>query len=309
MSRLWFRLSSTLNSHQQEPMAAHWARRTIRSLVYAGIAGSSVMGVLYLSDSRAEFYKSIGMPLIHALLDPEESHRLAIELAKWKCVPRDRTVDPDSLKTTFLGLSLSNPIGLAAGFDKNAEAVDGLLGFGFGSVEIGSVTPRPQPGNPKPRMFRLSEDKAVINRYGFNSDGHEKAQSNLLARIHKFLHSNFWELGDTHKQYYPEPDAKGISSVKLPGNLPRSLLHNRILGVNLGKNKTSAAESNQDYIDGVKTLGPFADYLVVNVSSPNTPGLRSLQRREPMERLMKEVSIQCSDSFSGQGSTRHLFIS
>ncbi|KAJ3072495.1 Dihydroorotate dehydrogenase (quinone), mitochondrial [Podochytrium sp. JEL0797] len=136
------------------------------------------------------------------------------------------------LETSFLGLPLSNPVGLAAGFNKHANGITDLFTSGFGLVEIGSVTPLPQPGNPLPRIFRLEEDSAIVNR---------------------------------------------------------ALMQGRALGVNLGKNKVSKAEDHSDYVKGVVKLGPYADYLVINVSSPNTPGLRGLQRREPMLKLLNEV--------------------
>lgn len=129
-------------------------------------------------------------------------------------------------------------------------------------------------------MFRLPEDKAVINRYGFNSDGHRTVEDRLKARIRKYIHHNRHLLG------LSLAEQQGF-----PAHLPRSLKDKKLLGVNLGKNKASPAESNEDYVVGIKELGPFADYLVVNISSPNTPGLRALQRREPIERLMQEVRL------------------
>ncbi|XP_059080144.1 dihydroorotate dehydrogenase (quinone), mitochondrial-like isoform X2 [Tigriopus californicus] len=145
------------------------------------------------------------------------------------------------------GLKFSNPVGIAAGFDKDARAACGLWDIGFGFVEVGSVTPRPQPGNDQPRLFRLSEDQGVINRFGFNSEGHDV----VLARV------------------------KAIKAAN-----PKA-----ILGVNLGKNRTSP-DAAQDYAQGVKVFGPLADYLVINVSSPNTPGLRSLQGREELKKII-----------------------
>ena len=162
---------------------------------------------------------------------------------------------------------------MAAGFDKDAEAFNGLANIGFGFVEVGSVTPKPQPGNPKPRVFRLKEDQAVINRYGFNSQGHAVVKENLKNNC------------ENNQQF--------------------------ILGINLGKNKTSE-DAALDYVKGVKELGTFADYLVINVSryvpkkklikivfvktifffsffSPNTPGLRNLQAKEALETLICQV--------------------
>lgn len=154
-----------------------------------------------------------------------------------------------------LGLRFRNPLGLAAGFDKHGEAVDGLYRMGFGFVEVGTVTPEPQEGNPKPRVFRLVEDEAVINRYGFNSHGHAAVERRLRAR--------------------QEAQLK-LTTVGMP------------LGVNLGKNKSST-DAAADYVAGVQTLGPLADYLVVNVSSPNTPGLRDLQGKAELRDLLTKV--------------------
>ncbi|NXK56273.1 PYRD dehydrogenase, partial [Chauna torquata] len=154
-----------------------------------------------------------------------------------------------------LGQRFRNPLGLAAGFDKHGEAVDGLYKMGFGFVEVGTVTPKPQEGNPKPRVFRLVEDEAVINRYGFNSHGHAAVEHRLRARQE--------------------------AQLKLTGaGMP--------LGVNLGKNKSST-DAAADYVAGVRALGPLADYLVVNVSSPNTPGLRDLQGKAELRDLLTKV--------------------
>jgi len=149
-----------------------------------------------------------------------------------------------------LGLHFPNAVGLAAGFDKDAEVIRQAFGLGFGFVEVGSITPRPQPGNPRPRVFRLAEDGAVINRYGFNSKGLDYAERQLAR---------------TRRDPLPGP-----------------------LGVNLGKNKTSA-DAGADYVEGARRLGPYADYLVVNVSSPNTPGLRALQDAEALRALLEPV--------------------
>ncbi|KAI8918208.1 Dihydroorotate dehydrogenase [Powellomyces hirtus] len=224
------------------------------------------------------------MPLMRAFLDAEEAHKFAIWCGKNGLVPEEHVQDDAVLQTEVWGKKVTNPVGLAAGFDKNAEAIDSLLGFGFGLVEIGSVTPQPQPGNPKPRMFRLTEDKAVINRYGFNSDGHATVEQRLKSRIRKWLYRN-------RNMLNPAAGAADLlpHPTQLPADVPNALKDGRLLGVNLGKNKTSAADSNDDYVNGVTRLGPYADYLVVNISSPNTPGLRALQRREPIQKLLEEV--------------------
>ncbi|KAJ3227497.1 Dihydroorotate dehydrogenase (quinone), mitochondrial [Chytriomyces hyalinus] len=261
------RNSSSSSSNQ--PRSGSSTAKNV-GLVAVGLTAALYAGFV-LSDTRALFHRVVSLPLLHTL-DPERAHVLSIALARMGLCPREG-FDPDlkdhRLQSEVFNLSLSNPIGLAAGYDKHAEAMDALLGFGFGLVEIGSVTPQPQPGNPLPRMFRLSQDNAVINRYGFNSDGHAAVQARLSDRLAKWMYS--------------------VGLKTLPEDIPRSLKVGTALGVNLGKNKVSAAEDNSDYVKGVVSLGRYADYVVVNISSPNTPGLRSLQRREPMLQLLKEV--------------------
>ncbi len=183
------------------------------------------------------------------LLPAETAHRLTIRslaIAPVGWVGRRQSED-HILATRVFGLDFPNPIGVAAGFDKNAEAFAHMPEIGCGFAEIGSVTPRPQAGNPRPRLFRLTPDQAIVNRLGFNNDGLEA----VAARL-------------------------------------RGTKRRGILGANLGKNKDSA-DAAADYDAGVKALGPLADYLVVNVSSPNTPGLRALQGREPLSELLAAV--------------------
>jgi len=170
-------------------------------------------------------------------------------------------------------------VGLAAGFDKDGEAVWGLLDAGFGSVEIGTVTPRPQPGNPRPRLFRLSEDRAVVNRYGFNSSGEAAVAKNL-------------EEFRARERLAPRTDGG-------------------VLGINVGKNKlTSEADARDDYVSAIRALGPYADYIVVNVSSPNTPGLRDMQRRAPLMALVT-AALDARDAATAmdrrEGATRGAF--
>ncbi|ORX91313.1 hypothetical protein K493DRAFT_228252 [Basidiobolus meristosporus CBS 931.73] len=241
---------------------------SVKSFIFGGLAvGGTVFLSVYLLDSRAGFHKHVLMPIMHQF-DPEAGHRVAILTGKYGLTPRDRVQDAENLQVELWGKKFSNPLGLAAGFDKHGEAIDSMFDMGFGFVEVGSVTPEPQPGNPKPRLFRLKEDKGVINRYGFNSDGHKAVVERLKNRLrHYFFH-------------HPEVESTTVN---------QSLRANKQLGLNLGKNKTSAPESFSDYIKGIETLGKYADYLVVNISSPNTPGLRSLQRRDMLEGLVKQV--------------------
>ncbi|KAI5076235.1 hypothetical protein GOP47_0008300 [Adiantum capillus-veneris] len=207
------------------------------------------------------------------LLDPEEAHKIAIKAAAHGLVPRETRPDPPILHLNVWGRAFSNPIGLAAGFDKDAQAVEGLLGIGFGFMEVGSVTPLSQEGNPKPRVFRLPDHGAIINRYGFNSEGIMAVAKRLGAqhgkrRLAESVPASSWVQGDQNK---PAPRASS-----------------GLLGVNLGKNK-STEDATSDYVQGVHTLSQYADYLVINVSSPNTPGLRKLQGRKQLKDLVKKV--------------------
>src|ERR1700727_3097554 len=178
-------------------------------------------------------------------LPAEAAHRAAINGLKIAPPAQAPSSDP-RLSVEIFGLKFPNPLGLAAGFDKNAEVPGAMLRLGFGFVEVGTLTPRPQAGNARPRLFRLREDAAVINRYGFNNDGFERVRARLARR---------------------------------PAGL---------IGVNLGANK-DAADRVEDYALGVRTFAALADYLTINVSSPNTPGLRDLQRREALDDLIVRV--------------------
>ena len=197
-----------------------------------------------------DLYPVVG-PLLRGI-DPETAHGLTIKALSAGLGPVVRGADDPILRTRVLGMEFANPVGLAAGFDKNAEVVDPVLRMGFGFAEAGSVTPRPQPGNPRPRLFRATAQGAVINRMGFNNEGLDAFAARLERR---------------------RDDPR-----RAPG----------VFGANLGKNKDTA-DAADDYVIGVKRLAPLADYLVVNVSSPNTPGLRALQGREPLRVLLGRV--------------------
>ncbi len=192
-----------------------------------------------------DFYALV-RPLWRAL-QPESAHRLTLAALAAGLGGKSRAPDPPILGQKVWGRDFANPIGIAAGFDKDALVPDALLRLGFGFVEIGTVTPRPQPGNPKPRVFRLDEDAALINRLGFNSGGLDRVVSRLETRQ---------RLG--------------------------------IVGVNIGRNRDST-DAVADYAEGVRRTAALADYLVVNVSSPNTPGLRDLQARAVLEDLLGQL--------------------
>ena len=181
------------------------------------------------------------------LLDAERAHHLS--LAGLKVMPQlSRAAPGGPLATTVAGIAFPNPLGMAAGYDKDGEVPDALLGLGFGSVEVGSITPLPQAGNPQPRLFRLAEDRAVINRMGFNNHGAEAAVARLATRLGR------------------------------PG----------VVGINLGANKDSPDRVN-DYATMAQLMAPLASYLAVNVSSPNTPGLRALQDEGALAALLDAV--------------------
>jgi dihydroorotate dehydrogenase len=199
-----------------------------------------------MSIARLGF--TLARPLLHRI-DAETAHGLTIAALKSRLGGAAKIKSPGKLAISCFGLSFANPLGLAAGFDKNAEVPDAMLAQGFGFVEVGTVTPQPQAGNPKPRLFRLREDRAVVNRMGFNNEGHAAVLARLQRRSGR------------------------------PG----------IVGVNLGANK-DAADRIADYVAGIKTFANVASYFTVNVSSPNTPGLRNMQAASELRQLLQRLN-------------------
>ena len=191
---------------------------------------------------------SLAVPFLRRM-DPEKAHQLGLRALACGLAGADTSADDPRLAVSCLGMDFSNPIGLAAGFDKDAVALAALARLGFGLVEAGTVTPRPQAGNPKPRLFRLTEDRAVINRMGFNNAGLEVYRANL-------------------------------------GRYPRGRVP---VGANVGINK-EGADPERDYPALIGAVGPLADYVVINVSSPNTPGLRDLQGEERLRAILAAVN-------------------
>jgi dihydroorotate dehydrogenase len=182
------------------------------------------------------------------MLSPEEAHGATLSAMEAGLYPRASGTQFSNLAQTVFGLTLANPVGIAAGFDKDARVPDAVLGMGCGFAEIGTVTPKPQEGNPKPRVFRLVADRAMINRLGFNNGGHAAALARLEAR-----------------------KARG-----------------GVVGVNIGANK-DAADRTADYVQGLKTFNHVASYFTVNISSPNTPGLRDLQAPAALDELLSRL--------------------
>ena len=194
----------------------------------------------------ARFAASLGAKAVQ-LLDPEDAHRATVRAMASPFAPRFHVRSDPILATKVAGIEFKNPLGLAAGFDKNAEVPNAMLRLGFGFVEVGAVTPRPQPGNERPRVFRLKEDEAVINRYGFNNEGLEKIAARLARRR---------RIG--------------------------------VVGVNLGANKDSG-DRIEDFVAGVRRLEGLVDFYTVNISSPNTPGLRALQDKAALVEVLSRV--------------------
>ena len=215
-------------------------------------------------------YNTLLKPLMFQI-EPERAHHLTIAMARFGfSIPLlsnviQSSLNPGNLQATrIMGLDFPNKVGLAAGFDKDGKYMDIMARLGFGFIEIGTVTPRPQVGNPKPRLFRLKKDQALINRMGFNNDGVEALRSRLQA------------YGD------------------------RSF----VLGGNIGKNKdTPNEEAFRDYVKCFEAIRDLVDYFVVNVSSPNTPGLRALQDKEPLSKILSELQ-----SLNHKGETKPILL-
>ena len=193
---------------------------------------------------------ALAKPFLHKM-DAEQAHSLTISSLKAGLGGSRGAITSQKLETKLFGLTFANPVGLAPGFDKNAEVPDAMLGQGFGFVEIGTVTPRPQSGNAKPRLFRLIEDQAVINRMGFNNDGQQAVLRRLEARRNR----------------------------------------GGIVGVNIGANKDSN-DRVADYVSGIEAFRDVASYITINISSPNTPGLRNMQGREELLKLLSALNAK-----------------
>lgn len=203
-------------------------------------------------------FDRLARPFLHAL-DPEDAHGLAIKFLKFAPLP-PVPADDKRLATRVFGLNFPNPVGIAAGFDKNAEVPDALLRIGFGFVEVGTITPKPQTGNPRPRLFRLDADAGVINRLGFNSQGADAVLRRLAARA--------------------APSHASVTS--------RGAQVSGIVGINVGANKDTA-DRMTDYVHLIERFAAVASYVTVNISSPNTPGLRAMQQAGVLDDLLARV--------------------
>ncbi|KAK2008177.1 dihydroorotate dehydrogenase [Colletotrichum eremochloae] len=250
------------------------------------LAGSLYVSYLYVTDTRASIHRLSPLMMRFIWSDAEDAHHAGTSMMKTlydlglHIRERDRTLaEHPALATEVYGMQLSNPIGISAGLDKHADIPDALFALGAGVVEVGGCTPRPQDGNPRPRVFRVPTLDGMINRYGLNSRGADSMAITLRERVRKFAR----KVGATEQEVLD-------GEAGVPAG---SLLPGRLLAVQIAKNKETDQKDvsavAKDYVYCVQRLARYADILVVNVSSPNTPGLRDLQAAEPLTRLLSAV--------------------
>lgn len=294
-------------SGARSPLANHFRSRRYASSDAASTAsgGSKVInffrgatlllgfGIVYfyITDTRASAHKWVVVPVLRWIYrDPERAHEAGNYGLKslWQLglYPRERG-DPDQkgdLVVEVFGHTLRNPIGTSAGIDKHADIPDPLMAIGPAVVEIGGTTPLPQPGNAKPRVFRIASQNAMINRYGLNSEGADHVAARLKHRVREYAYQH----GLGHDAIAEKIVLDGGAGVP-----PGSLTPGKLLAINIAKNKTTPENDieavSNDYVYCVQRLAPYADIIVVNVSSPNTPGLRSLQQGESLKKLLSAV--------------------
>lgn len=273
------------------------ARRIKHLFLGASVILVGGFGYLYITDTRAGLHQWLVPPLLRTIYpDAEEAHHAGTEAMKvlysFGLHPRERD-DADAkgdLAVEVFGHTLANPIGISAGLDKHADLPSPLFALGPAIVEVGGVTPLPQEGNPKPRVFRIPSQNALINRYGLNSEGADFVAMRLRQRVREFA----YHMGFGLDEYGERMVLDGAAGVP-----PGSLSSDRLLAVQCGKQKNTPEGDieavTRDYVYCVQHLGKYADILVVNVSSPNTPGLRSLQSVEPLTHLLTGVVRAAKD--------------
>ncbi|CAI7567328.1 unnamed protein product [Penicillium glandicola] len=280
---------ATKEAVKESPRKA--GRGSKKALYGTSLALTLLVGYIYGTDTRASIHRYGVVPLIRLLWpDAEDAHHIGVEnlkmLYQYGLHPRERG-DPDrdgALATEVFGYTLSNPIGISAGLDKHAEVPDALLDIGPAIVEVGGTTPLPQEGNPKPRVFRLPSQHAMINRYGLNSKGADHMAKVLKQRVSDFAYAAGFGLHEQSEQRVLDGEAN------VP---PGSLVPGKLLAVQVAKNKLTPDGDieaiKRDYVYCVDRLARYADILVVNVSSPNTPGLRDLQAAAPLTAILTAV--------------------
>ncbi|KAE8160306.1 hypothetical protein BDV40DRAFT_290187 [Aspergillus tamarii] len=262
-----------------------------RTVIGTSLALTLLVGFVYGTDTRASVHRYGVVPLIRLLCpDAEDAHHIGVDalknLYKLGLHPRERgNQDGDGvLATEVFGYTLANPIGISAGLDKHADIPDPLFELGPGIVEVGGTTPLPQEGNPRPRVFRITSQKAMINRYGLNSKGADHMAAVLQQRVRDYAYAHGFGLHDLAEERVLNGEA---------GVPPGSLRPGRLLAVQVAKNKVTPDADieaiKRDYVYCVDRVAKYADILVVNVSSPNTPGLRDLQATAPLTAILKAV--------------------
>ncbi|CZS93807.1 hypothetical protein WAI453_001237 [Rhynchosporium graminicola] len=271
----------------------------LRNLLYGtSLSLFAVFSYLYITDTRASVHQWLVVPALRWIYpDAEEAHHAGTKALKslysFNMHPRERGSRKEEvdLSITVYGQKLQNPIGTSAGIDKLAEIPDALFALGPAIVEVGGATPLPQDGNPKPRVFRLPSRYSMINRYGLNSKGADDMARRLRERVRAFAYRSGYGIGDEAEEFVLSGGA---------GVPPGSLAEGKLLLVQVAKNKDTKDGDieavKRDYVYCVERLAPYADVLVVNVSSPNTPGLRTLQRVEPLTRILEGVVAAAKSS-------------
>ncbi|MCJ1383999.1 Dihydroorotate dehydrogenase (quinone), mitochondrial [Xylographa soralifera] len=255
------------------------------------IGASLILGYLYITDTRAGVHQWIVVPSIRWFYDDaEDAHEAGTKALKalheFGLHPRERGSEDKGgdLTVEVFGHTLRNPIGISAGIDKHAEIPTALLALGPSVVEVGGATPHPQDGNPKPRVFRLPSQRALINRYGLNSDGADSMAMRLRQRVREYAYAMGFGMDEAAEQRILDGEA---------GVPPGSLVDGKLMAVQIAKNKFTPDDDieaiKNDYVYCVGALARYADIIVVNVSSPNTPGLRDLQRKEPLRNILTAV--------------------
>ncbi|PCG92855.1 Aldolase-type TIM barrel [Penicillium occitanis (nom. inval.)] len=287
--------SKRFASTEAEPIATITKKKKkspVRKFIFrTSLAFVLFGGYLYFTDTRASAHRYIAVPLVRWLYpDAEDAHHAGVaalkELYKLGLHPRERS-SPDldgKLGTEVFGYTLSNPLGISGGLDKHAEIPDPLFALGAAVVEVGGTTPLPQDGNPKPRVFRVVSQSGMINRYGLNSKGADHMAKVLKQRVREFAYASGFGYSDAGEERVLNGEA---------GVPPGSLNEGKLLAVQVAKNKltpeSDIAAVTGDYVYCVDRLAPYADIVVVNVSSPNTPGLRGLQAAGPLTEILKGV--------------------
>ncbi|KAJ4360307.1 Dihydroorotate dehydrogenase (quinone), mitochondrial [Didymosphaeria variabile] len=271
---------------------AHTAANRTKNFVYGtALTFALSFGYLYVTDTRSSVHEWLVVPVLRQIYpDGEDAHRAGTKIVKalhsFGLNPRERG-SPDAagdLAVELFGHTLVNPIGTSAGMDKGADIPTPIFELGAGLVEVGAVTPLAQEGNPRPRVFRLPSQNALINRYGFNSEGAEAVAMRLRHRVRQFAYHSGLGIDEEAERLVLDGEA---------GVPPGSLVPGRLLAVQIAKNKTTSEQDieavKRDYTTCVNQLAKYADIIVVNVSSPNTPGLRALQNVEPLTQLLDSV--------------------